>query len=455
MRDQSVKKRERHWMNQWARDSSLLTISQVTALVVTTGLAALVARYLGPDEFGIFAGFLSLAYGLSLYVDAGVATWLLRELSRSASVNKARSANESRAADSELVCAALTFNGALALVLTAGSIVVAAALGSSQNLVLSLAALMAYSCLLNCAATLETVFRARRMIGTVIAAIACEKGLLVALVGAALLAGWGIMGIALGYVAAGLARVVFDVGASMRGLIKPRAPEWQDLRKVFLHSLPFGISSTASTAVVRLDTFVLGLFSVFAAGLYAIGDRFATAALIVPATAATTLYPLLARRERALRGALHAAVTMGAIGALLAGIGIAVAPWLVPALFGDRFSGAVDVVQLMLLGVPFYFATSMLMAGLFSAGHERSVVRVLLPSTIFGTGCVILGQLTEGVRGAAIGYACRPVLQLVALSALAWLVAVRQGGVNRRLPLALSRPQPDPAAGTLNELPPP
>src|ERR671934_55149 len=70
------------WLRLWAADSAALLFSQFAAVVATSALAILLARHLGPRNWGLFSGFLGLSLGLSIFVEFGLTQWLLRELAR-------------------------------------------------------------------------------------------------------------------------------------------------------------------------------------------------------------------------------------------------------------------------------------------------------------------------------------------------------------------------------------
>jgi O-antigen/teichoic acid export membrane protein len=123
----------------------------------------------------------------------------------------------------------------------------------------------------------------------------------------------------------------------------------------------------------------------------------------------------VAKHENAAHASLRAAALMGAVGLLLTVPAIILSPMLIPALFGDAYSGAVSVVQIMLIGVPMTYASAILMVGLFSLGRERTVIVALIPTLLLGSVVVVVGQLTVGVEGAAAGYAFRFALALAAL----------------------------------------
>jgi O-antigen/teichoic acid export membrane protein len=405
------RKRIPRWLAAWARDGVLLAGSQVAMLAVTTALAVLVARELGPTDFGIFSAFLSLSIVIALYTEVGLSTWLLRELSAMVARNGNVPPDEARMP----VSAACGLNLLLGICAMAIALPFGWAFGSSADLVAALGGLMLYTTAVNLATALEAVFRANRMIGRVIAASVIEKATLVGVVLVALYADWGILGIAIGYACAGSLRCGFDALIVFGGMVKPRTPARRELASVVRRSLPFAIGSNSATAIVRLDTFLIGLLSASAAGYYAVGDRVATVALLVSSTAAATFFPIVAKHENAARASLGAAALMGAVGLLLTVPAIILSPLLIPALFGDAYSDAVPVVQIMLIGIPLTYASAILMVGLFSLGRERTVIVVLIPTLLVGSVVVVAGQLTVGVEGAAAGYAFRFALALAAL----------------------------------------
>ena len=333
-----MRRRPASWLGLWARDSSIVLVSQITALVATTALAVVVARELGPAEFGVLAGLQGAALVLTIFVDAGIATYVLRELTGSREMGLVD--GSTRAVG--LVSAGLSAAVLAASILVVSSIAIGAVLLQDATLAFALGGLVGYTSLLACADSLEVVYRARRRLGLLSAAILLEKGALVTLVSIALLAHGGILGIASGYLVAGALRLAYDlVVVSRLGLLDWQRRSRGAIGAVLRGALPFGLGSTIPTAVVRLDATLISLLSTTAAGLYAVGDRVLTVLLIVPSTSAATLFPLLARERSARDTAHRAAGVMFLAGAVIAATGIEAAPFVVPRLFGTAYEGAV------------------------------------------------------------------------------------------------------------------
>lgn len=416
------------WMRLWAHDSATVVGAQVSALALTTALAVIVARYLGPAEFGIFAGFLGLAQVLMLLAGVGVPTWLLRELSTA--LASQRSAD--RQVANRKLSAAAALIGGVAVALTLGSLCVGQLLVSSSELSLALGALMGYMGLLACSAILEIVLRAHRKLRQVVLVTLLEKLSLLGLVATAIVVGAGIAGIAAAYVAAGVLRVGGTLHAIHASHLAsfPR-PTRTDVGGVVRSSLPFAFGLTVPSAIVRLDVFLIGLLSASTAGMYAVADRFPGALQVIPSACAGALYPHLARERDPVRDSWRIAGALAAIGAAVAVAAMLVAHIVVPLLFGDRFEPAVPGVRIMLLSVPLQFAASVLIAAMFSGGAERQVVIVTMTCSVSGTALVVAGGALFGLQGAAAGYVSRYAAMLLGLVVLTAFLRRRSASLLR------------------------
>lgn len=393
-------------MKLWARDSGLLLVSQLLATLATSVLAVLVARTLGPSDFGVFAGFLALSFAMTVLIELGVGAWLLRELSA-----RREGANSAcRHGSYELLVGALALTGLLGVTVVISALGVAAALGTSAELTLVLAALLGYTTCLGASGAIEAAFRASRSLKAVVFIVTLEKTVLLIAVATSVVLDLGLSGISLAYMIAGATRLTSSASlAYSRGRIGWVRPSSGLLRYVAKSSLPFALNSGLTSILVRLDPAVIGLISATAAGLFAVGDRVVGALLVVPVIGAGTLYPHLAGSHNVARAARRASWVLGAIGVAGSVIGMISAPFLIPALFGPRFSEAVAVVQVMLCSLPFMFASGPIMAGLYTLGLERRVIPFTAVSVLLGTGLIVGGQLLFGALGAASGYLTRQV----------------------------------------------
>lgn len=402
------------WSRQWARDSALLLISQLLTFAATSVAAILIARRLTPSDWGVFSAFLGLSFALAVFVEFGLATWLLRELSRLFTEQGDAATSEAHG----LVAASIAFAVAVMGVIVAAGVVVAEVRGMRPSFEIALVSLLLYGGLFACSNVLEPYLRAQRRLRRVVAASVVEKYVLVSLVVFSAVVGSGVWGIGLAYVAAGLLRLGL-LGASVFQRTWPAVPSLGAVRSVLRRSLPFALMSGAVSVVPRLDAICLLSVSAVAAGYFSLGDRILTPALLVPSIGAMTLYPFLARRSHR-PGAIWAlAAGFGVGGGLLAAVGFFLAPTIVPLVFGHRYAGAVPAVQIMLLALPLIYAANPLVAYCNSSGRERAVVAAAVTAAVAGTGAIVTGQVVEGIRGAAAGMLMRQALMFGLFSVIA------------------------------------
>jgi O-antigen/teichoic acid export membrane protein len=408
------------WIRLWLADSSVLLGSQLLTVVATSGAAILIARQLDPSDWGVFSGLLALSLALSVVIQFGTGTWLLRELSRLFVEPDAPRAAEARA----LVNSALVLNGLLAVSVLAGGTGVAVLLRLDPAVTFALGALLAYSGLIASSYLMEAHLRARRRVGRVALATLLEKFLLVGLVGAVAAVGGSVRAIGTAYLLAGLVRVVF-VRLSVFGVGGDSSrPSRLQVARVFRGTLPFALTSSCLSVIPKLDTFLLLMLSATSAGYFALGDRLLGPAVVFPEVLSITLFPFFARRPEWLAPPWILSSSLAAVGALAALVLILTAPTLVPALFGAKYSAAVPAVRVFALALPLAFAIGPLRVYDYSRNEERRVVGVALMASVVGSVGIVTGQLALGVVAAAGAYVLRYAVLLAGLS----VVAVRATG---------------------------
>ena len=406
------------WTSHWLRDVRLLLASQLLVVVTTTALAILLARSLGPSDWGLFSALLGLSQALSTFVNLGMGTWLLRELARlqDEGATPERRYSESSRRIIGGVIASATFG----IVLLSGAIVVLALIRTEIETAIALVGLIVYTVFVVVANCMEALLRAERRLKTVVAATLLERFLVLALAGTAVQLDSGIWALGLAHTFAGFARLSF-VGYTI--FVKRRfpivVPAFQHIRRFVLNGVPFAFNTVALQVIPRLDTLVVLSMSATAAGFFALGDRILGPALIVPWVASAALYPFLAREAPRSKAALRISVGMFGLGLTLAIAGALIAPYIVPTVFGGSYGDAVIVVQVMLLATPFVYASNPLIAHLYTSGKERSVFAITILASVLGTAFVVGGQVSFGVTGAGVGYVLRQLLFTLALAGIA------------------------------------
>jgi O-antigen/teichoic acid export membrane protein len=402
------KPQNERWTGAWLRDSGLMLFSQGALTVVATVVMILLARSLSKYQFGLFSSFLGLAQALSFVVDAGLSIWLLRECSRIRVSDTPRDQQDAEIA--RLLGHALSIVLYMGIIAVVGSVTIGLALGLSTQLSFAQGAFMTYITVLAAATALEAHLRSERRLRQVLGAFILEKGSLLVFVGIALALNGGLLVVAAVYVVAGLLRALLDYHRSLRPLGPPRdssrllVKPWT-IFPLLKMTAPFALNSAALLFLPRIDTAVVATVSVVGASYFALGFQIVTTTQLMPAIVSITLLPHLAANRRAQESQWKVLGVITGIGVTAAGIGILLAPIVIPLLFGDKYRPAVGAIQLMMLAIPPSFACNILMSFLYNQGHEHDVLRWVLPPSVLGTCLVLLGEITVGPTGASLGFA--------------------------------------------------
>jgi O-antigen/teichoic acid export membrane protein len=406
------------WTGEWLRDARLLLSSQLIATVATSIVAILLARSLGPSDWGLFSGLLGLSLALSTFVDLGLGTWLLRELS-ALRAGQGWQPSVSAREESLRLASAVAANTLIGGLLFFGAVVVLASLGTSASTSTALLGLITYTILLAASNCLEAFYRAERRLSTVVVAAVLEKFLLLTCIVAVVVLDYGLWAVGVAYIVAASGRLAYIATLLVNRAGLPFSPPaMSDIGRVANAGLPFAFGTVALNVIPRLDTILVAVFSTTAAGYFALGDRVIGPALIVPVVASAALYPFFSRERRDSRADWRISAGMLATGGAIGGIGALLSPLLVPAVFGSQYDEAIRVVQIMCLVLPFVYASNPLLARLYAVRMERQVLATTLVGSLAGTAAVVCGQLAIGPTGAAGGYVLRQALFTVALTAL-------------------------------------
>lgn len=418
------------WIVEWLRDSRLLIIAEIAVVAMSTLLAILLARNLGPSSWGLFSALLGLALALAIFVEAGLGTWLLRELSH---LHGAEPDPESRRLESApRLMGGVLATGAIGALSLLTLTVVAVFIGVSPGTTAALLGLVGYVIALSASSCLGSFLRAERKLKKLIGGMLLERSVLLVAVALALLMSDALWLIAFLYLGAGAVRLAYlGVVVFWSERVPIVVPPVEHVRNFVLRGAPFAFNTVALVAIPKLDTLIVSLVSTTSAGYFALGDRIMSPAMFIPVVASTALYPYLAREPSGSRATWKISGGMLLLGGTAAVIGVVLAPWAVPLIFGESYRDAVAVVQVMLLALPFIYASNSIIVYLYTTGRERRTLAATFGVSVLGTACLVLGLVAFGATGAAVGFVLRQVMFTATLGALAaWSgsmpVAVRQ-----------------------------
>jgi O-antigen/teichoic acid export membrane protein len=398
----------------WLRDSGSLMGFQLVATAVGMVTFLLIAHSLGRHDFGSFAAVLAIAQAASLFLDAGLGTFLLREVSQEHPVG--------RRLDADLIPTVLLIEIRLIAATLPCVSVAGFLLTGKTSLALLAAMLIGYVGLLALAVSIESYYRAHRRVERVGAASLVEKfGALIAMV---IIVGTGHHGVLLvgaALVFSASARLVFDISTLPSDLaLRRREPfslgaDLQLLRR----ASPFVATSVVLVMIPRLAVTAVAVVSATAAAYFALGDRLISSVVVYCASLSETLYPHLARGTLNARRVFAIQFGAGAVGCAV--IAVVARPVLAIA-FGSADSVAVNTVRIMALSIPFTFLANGYLVQAYSRGLESRTPVFSLAATVIGMGAIVVGAVVWGSTGAAVGYVLR---QILFCGSLGWLLRRR------------------------------
>jgi O-antigen/teichoic acid export membrane protein len=185
--------------------------------------------------------------------------------------------------------------------------------------------------------------------------------------------------------------------------------------------LSFGLKGLVGTFTLmegfRLDQFAAGLFlSPAALGIYVVGQAFSNASTFIAKSAGTVAFPSVANRANSTDGKrliwrYFRYVSMLNIGIMT--ILFLAMPTLIPLFFGEEFSDAVPVAQILVVGGLFASSRRILVEGYRGLGHPHisSMAEISMYPWLFTGGLYLMWQF--GIEGLAVGVASGYALALL------------------------------------------
>ncbi|MFC0508348.1 oligosaccharide flippase family protein [Micromonospora costi] len=319
---------------------------RLVGMAVGMATTSVLARYLNPEGYGVFALALTLGTAAAQVADMGTTITVSSRIARE------------KTAAGGILTTGLVIRTSVALVATAALLVAAAAglFGDSSSVVGVVAVATPLS-----AASVLTAGATARFRPEVSAVLALVQGVLwlVAVVAVAR-AGGDVVLLAWFFVAVVVVQTCVGVAINRR-LVPLGRPSWAEAGRIFALSWPLAISSLAVMAYYRLGSVILfHLQGAAEVGYYSAAYKFLDVAQLGPAMLVAPLLPIVATslsmdaHRRNLIFSL-AARTGAVVGAGTAVLLIALAPALVAYLYGDDFAPA--VTPLILLAVAFVGVT--------------------------------------------------------------------------------------------------
>ncbi|HEV8638861.1 MAG TPA: oligosaccharide flippase family protein [Chloroflexota bacterium] len=286
----------------------------------------------------------------------------------------------------------------------------------------------------NVAATYSALFYARERIEVPAALTVATTLLKVSLGLAALLAGYGIVGLAaVALVGNVLTALALGALAGRLRIAPPLQLDRGEARAMLAPAFPLMLNHLLATLFFRIDVLLLqALRSDLELGYYATAYKFVDGIGIVPSAFTFAIFPLLSRLAAAQPDALRRAYAMSLkllvfLSVPIALLVTALAHPLVLLVGGRAYlPDAAVALQLLIWFLPLSFANGLTQYALVAAGHQRAIVGAFALAVVFNVAANVVAIPALGYRGAALV----TVLSEVALAVPFGAVVARRVGLS-------------------------
>jgi PST family polysaccharide transporter len=404
----------------------VLAAARVATLLLLLAWQLVLARWLGPSDYGTYATIGALLSVAAILPELGMGLVVVRDVAR-------------RPADGERYLAGtLALQPILAIVAYGGVILAGGVLGNDPGL-RSLLALAALSLGIDTLGTMchNQLLAVERMGTTALVGVA-HAALLVALGAAACLAGGGLWGIYAATLAAGSARAVAYWGALG---VRPRLPPDRAIvRTLLTGGLPLAAAALVGLGQVQGDKLLATtLLGTIATGQLAAGHLVAFGVVELLSTSVlVAVLPAMARTGRDDRDtALASLVERLAFLTAAAGLPLAVCTSLLLAplaesLFGAGFGPTGDVLRVLLWATTLTMAGNVFAQALIVRGRQKTLLGIRAIGVAVGLGGSLLLLPRLGVVGSPVAVLVAESVVLALLVGAFPLPRARWGDAARR-----------------------
>jgi O-antigen/teichoic acid export membrane protein len=376
-------------------DSGYATLTAGSAGLLLV-LLTIAARFLSADDYGRFRFALALTTIIETIMDLGLSQITVRSVARD------------RTSADRLFPQVLGVKLVWVAVGLALLVVLAPLLRSDPVVVRLCYALGISSAVRSYLLTARGLLQGLQRFDLEALAVVSDRVLLLVAGGAALWAGYGLVGLAVAFVGSRLL-MLGAVQILLRRVVARVAPAfdrdaWRDIQAA---ALPLGFFMIALNTYAYVDTVILGLMRTDAevgwyAAAYSLYEGLTYAPSILAAVLTPRLSALFTRDRGAHRSLLTRALLVSvALAIVLGGVAALAAAPIVALLFGGRYARAVQPLQILAAGSVFVFATWILHAAAISTNLDR---RLLLTTAIGLAANVVLNIVLiprYGISGAA------------------------------------------------------
>jgi O-antigen/teichoic acid export membrane protein len=247
------------------------------------------------------------------------------------------------------------------------------------------------------------------------AVIFCLRLVGLLLVGAALLQGAGLVGVAWAHAASPLPAILLGL-VLLRRKASPAAPADPPLAAILRESAPLAVNGGLALLSLRVEFLVLSFVrGGRETGLFLAALRVVEFLNLVPSAVVAGAMPALTREAIRGEGPVRArsAATLAFL-AVPAACGLAlVAPGLLGLLFGSEYVAAAPSLRWLAAALVPLFLNGLVVGGLIAAGHARRLPALTAVRVAAATALAFVLVPSLGAPGAAVGFLASELLLLV------------------------------------------
>jgi O-antigen/teichoic acid export membrane protein len=359
-------------------------------------LLVVAGRQLGVEDFGILTFAIALIFLFGNLLDMGLHRLMIREIARD------------RAATAKFLGHSLTWKLLIAPVVLF-LVILAAHLIHSSPRALHAVYLLSLSYILRLIKdSFRAVLLAHEFFGLEAMSIIGETFALLAFGSLALWSGLGLAGLCWVFL------VVRMIDLAVIALLVHRkvcpvtiGRDLRFLKKVLVSAVPIALLALSMSIYNHVDTVMLSAMKGNAeVGWYNAGYKFYEGLIIIPMIIGTVFMPRLALLHRESRELIPPLLSSGIKYLLLVAVmaavsGLAISSELVRAVFGADFVSAIPALNILLVGIPFYFATIFIQMVLLMLDKERVILWFALVGVLLNVCVNLLVIPAYGYLGAA------------------------------------------------------
>ncbi len=412
------------WRRLSARKFEFTTVQRVVKNSVTPmatqflnkgldfAFAIYMLRFLGPENAGKYAFAVFVIGFFLLFVDYGLGTLLTREVARDRSLAKRYFTNTVTLRLGLLVASTPVLAGVIVIYLAFFE------LTSDTALTIAILAIGILPSAI--ASSLSAIFNAFETMEVPAAVGVVTNMIRIVFSIAFLLAGFGIVGLAVVSIIASAATVAIFYALVRRRHFRPTvATDLKFQREMLKTSGPLMVNNFLSTIFFRIDVLILrAMRGNSAVGFYTTAYKFVDGLLIIPQLFTLAVFPVMSRLAVDARDRMLFAYGLSLKALIIVSLPISVgttiiAHQLVVTFFGEAFAPSAFALQIIIWFLPLSYVNSLTHYVLIAANQQRYLTGVFLVGAVFNTVVNIIVIPIYGFAGAAVVTIISEVVLLV------------------------------------------